>query len=816
MARLFSSFVAVVADQRTLTRPVIENTEAHAIITEELRLLARVTSTLSELSSQVVGAPDFNEALLNLRDQIAEAKPEDIGPLVEQMMRISAIAQRYGRGRDLPINPESPYFAHMRLREEERRRDVLIGKRGFIDRQRQVQIVDWRNAPVSRIYYRYEEGDDYEEELGGGTLEGVIEVRRSLTIDEGKLKRIGAPQGTFMENGDGRWYEAEPTPTSELSGGQGTASRPPAVVRGRKGSRLGVHSGRTLRADKHLPEIAALIDPTQFELITRPESGLVVLQGGAGSGKTTVALHRVAYLNFKLPGRFRADRIQVVVLTEAMVRYVERVLPSLGVKGVPVTTAEAWLRRTRRRVVRSPAFNRYNDDTPAVVLRFKKHPMLLTVLAEHVERQLFAQDLALREALAGVPAVDRDAVLKRWEEHADLSPVRRCARLRGWLKAPDAPLSAVAVQRAQTVTREMLRRLKDVTSDWAEVLTDRALLERAVERLCPGEFTARQIEEVCSWCARQSDTLPDPARGPERRGGREHEDSGSNPYISLDGRDERDVPVAGKLDPPDDALLLLLAALKHGALAPPGGKPIQVEHLVVDEAQDLSAIELKVLLASVGKLGSVTLAGDVSQRLAFDNAFTDWESLLERLGAPVAANTTLRLGYRSTEQIMALARSVIASGGAKGDGDGGYEWKPQRGGAAVELHRFGDQGEAVAMLAEALRGLMLREPLASVACIARYPEQARSYASALTRAEVPGVRLVANQEFSFKPGIEVTDVTQVKGLEFDYVVLLDVTAANYPDTQESRHMLYIGATRSAHQLWLISPGRPSTLLPARL
>ena len=87
---------------------VEKNTTGHRIVTDELRLLARVTSALSEVGSQVAGAPDFNDALINLRDQIAEAKPEDIGPLVEQMMRISAIAQRYGKGRDLPVNPSRP------------------------------------------------------------------------------------------------------------------------------------------------------------------------------------------------------------------------------------------------------------------------------------------------------------------------------------------------------------------------------------------------------------------------------------------------------------------------------------------------------------------------------------------------------------------------------------------------------------------------------------------------------------------------------------------------------------------------------------
>ena len=89
-------------------------------------------------------------------------------------------------------------------------------------------------------------------------------------------------------------------------------------------------------------------------------------------------------------------------------------------------------------------------------------------------------------------------------------------------------------------------------------------------------------------------------------------------------------------------------------------------------------------------------------------------------------------------------------------------------------------------------------------------------AEALTAAEVPAVRLVANQEFSFRAGIEVTDVTQVKGLEFDYVILLDASSANYADTLESRHLLYIAATRAAHQLWITSVGTPSLILPAAL
>ena len=84
---------------------------------------------------------------------------------------------------------------------------------------------------------------------------------------------------------------------------------------------------------------------------------------------------------------------------------------------------------------------------------------------------------------------------------------------------------------------------------------------------------------------------------------------------------------------------------------------------------------------------------------------------------------------------------------------------------------------------------------------------------ALLIAEVPKLRRVGRQDFSFTPGIDVTDVRQVKGLEFDYVVILDPTAQNYPEVVESRHLMHIAATRAAHQLWMVCSGPVSRLIP---
>jgi DNA helicase-2/ATP-dependent DNA helicase PcrA len=144
--------------------------------------------------------------------------------------------------------------------------------------------------------------------------------------------------------------------------------------------------------------------------------------------------------------------------------------------------------------------------------------------------------------------------------------------------------------------------------------------------------------------------------------------------------------------------------------------------------------------------------------------------------------------------------------------------RPQvpRSGAEVEGFRFGSSGEACEFLVRILRDLMQREPLSSVALIARHPEQARLYFEALSAAEVPGLRLVADQDFSFRPGIDVTDVKQTKGLEFDIVILLEANEESYPESDHARRLLHVAMTRAAHQLWITCTGSPSPLLPASL
>lgn len=821
-------------------KPLEPDSPGARIVADEQALLARVEEAMARRGAEADEGPRpgiaYDQELIALRDQIAEARLEDQAPLVEQMARVAALAAGRKRETALPVDPGSPYFAHMRLREPEpgppspgprpeRVRDVLIGKRGYIDRAAGVQIVDWRDAPVSQIYYRYEEGDDYDETVDGRRLEGVVEARRNLTIHQARLRRIGCPGGVYVAGdtgaGETHWFEAEGLLTPTLQGGSGKAARPPRQTapqgsrrERRDAKRLGVHSGPVPRADKQLPEIAALIDPEQFALVTAPSTGLVVIQGGAGSGKTTVALHRVAFLVFNDPQHVRPSRCLVVVPSPALERYVAGVLPALGVRGVPVVTFHGWARATRRKVL-PKVTDKYASETPAIVSRVKKHPALLGLLAEAVAEEAVA---ARDELLAAAHEEATRGELERvWSGLGERAPLSRLQGVGRWLRSEAAlALGAAERQRIELALQRGRRRLRDVRTLHAEVLSDEGRLRRALPSEGEDAVTPGQIAQVVAWVAAQQaepDEVDDESRSGEAD---EYEAAARTPVDGgrLDDRDEEQA--AGRLDIEDDALLLRLVQLTQGGLYRPGERePITYDHIALDEAQDLSALEVAVLLETAARRGgsrSVTVCGDVAQRLVFDNAFRGWGAMLDDAGLGLRGVEVrpLRLSYRSTEEVMRFARAVLGPLAAED------EEVAARPGAPVELHAFDEMGEAVGFLAEALRSLAGREPTASVALLTRYPAQADAWHRALVRAEVPSLRRVRRQDFAFAPGIDVTDVTQVKGLEFDYVVLLDATAASYPPTIEARHLLHIGATRAAHQLWVVSVGQPSPLLPAEI
>ncbi|MGM0578562.1 MAG: UvrD-helicase domain-containing protein [Myxococcota bacterium] len=667
-------------------------------VEEESRLLETVLANLTRLEA-TPAAPDLDRRLTELRDSLeGEKLPEDIASIAEEMTRVAALRAQQQHSLQGHVDLDSPYFGHLVVDDDHGERSILIGKETFLSDR--VRIVDWRNAPISRIFYQYAEGDDYEEEIAGRTVSGDVLVRRTVTITEGCLRRVGTHEETWVHAADGTWLDLR-AHEARLAGGAGKAVRAGSLGTGHA-------SGRR---DKHLPDIASLLDPEQFDLITRPESGVVVIQGSAGSGKTTVGLHRIAYLAYRAPKRFRPQRVMVMVFSRALASYIEQVLPALGVEGVQVAEFGAWAEKLRRRHFKDLP-NAYADETPASVVRFKTHAVMLRLVDEIGAR----------------------------------------------------------------------RRGMDPKEAFDEVLTDRWLLGYAAERWAPGEFSERKLDQIHRWC--------------------------SDAFFARSEDEGGEGPAA--LDREDDAILLRLFQVMVGPLRFRKNKALRYDHIMVDEAQDLGPIELAVLLETSGEQRSVTLAGDVAQKVQESRDFQDWTHVLDALDLSHVEVSPLEVSYRSTRQIMEVAHEIL--GPLAPDEPAATT----REGAPAAHLAFTDMGAAVAWLAPALADVMQREPTAYIALLTVDLAQAVDWYQALDRAELPYLDLIDDQDFSFSPGIEITDIRSSKGLEFDYVVLLGVDGPNFPIQDGSRHLLHVGATRAAHQLWIVSTGRPSPLIPEGL
>jgi len=774
------------------------------VVQEEEALLAIVLQKIDQADKpeRPKARTDDFASMIELRDAMAEAKLEDQASLLEQMHRIEALSKQRGKGKSGPIDRKSPYFGHLRLEENGKRRDVLIGQRGFVEPGGGVQIVDWRNAPVSRLFYRYDEGDAYEEKLGNRDVEGEILARRTVTILDSRLRRVTNSELTYARDQlTGNWREintksarlrVERDGRAELTGGwpAKTATdkqKSETLTRGR----LGVDSSGERRSDKFLPSIAALIDPRQFELISRPTSGLIVVQGSAGSGKTTIGLHRIAYLSFTDPRRFSANRMLIVVYQRALATYVSRVLPSLDVPGVPVMTFASWAEKMRAEVL--PAISGpLCENTPSSVVRAKSHGAMLHMIDDAQQEIATWCRQELETFLRDRASLCRN-VLALWD--STKGPVdARVTQLARWSAQPN--VDAVDRSTIESVGKRLRVRTRDVVAEWARLLTDRAALAAGLAKYASSVFTEGQIDSVHKWCV-------------ERERIRINANDGGGMRSMYEEGEEAGDEDRYALDPEDDALLLRIHQQQRGPLANKNG-PIQYEHLMIDEVQDFAPVELAVLLDSTTSARSITLAGDTAQAIAPEHGFSRWSDMLDDLGIPHDRVEPLRVSYRSTREIVDCAEHVL--------GHLGGDVRPvaPRSGAPVEAFGFSASGEACEFLAQALKELIREEPTASVAVIARHPEQARMYYEVLSAADVPRLRLVSEQDFSFTPGIDITDVRQTKGLEFDIVILLECTEESYPDNDLSRRLLHVAMTRGAHQLWITYSGSPSRLMPEPL
>ena len=324
---------------------------------------------------------------------------------------------------------------------------------------------------------------------------------------------------------------------------------------------------------------------------------------------------------------------------------------------------------------------------------------------------------------------------------------------------------------------------------------DRPRLERILAA-AGGALPTRAIEYVAKHTRAQFETTTEKKM--------KHVDA--DRLVALDGkRLDSGTPMenANTFDPEDVPVLFEL--VRRGALKPPDEPLPQYEHIVVDEAQLRAPMELAAIADALSSRGTVTLAGDHRQATDETAWFTGWDSARAELTRERWEEITLAVTYRSVPAIADLGRAIIA-GTAQLPADPPPD-------PAVWATQCTSQLAQAAALCWELDLLTTRDPWRQICVIARTPEHARRLHAELGRGLDP--TLVLDGDFRFEPGIVVTTAAAVSGLEFDCVVVPDLTPAFYPVTPELARSLYVAATRARDWLWLLTPDAWSPLVTPR-
>jgi DNA helicase IV len=228
-------------------------------------------------------------------------------------------------------------------------------------------------------------------------------------------------------------------------------------------------------------------------------------------------------------------------------------------------------------------------------------------------------------------------------------------------------------------------------------------------------------------------------------------------------------------------------------------------HIVTDEVQDMSSVELACIIGAVPDSQKLTLVGDIAQKVNASASFPGWEKLRQfcSLKDSMSKYISLSVSHRSTLPIMQLAdhiqeRRLVTHG------------RPGR----VPIWFRGDKEEkGIKAAIDWLTKAMERYPGSLTAVICASTLESKQTVSFLSPTFGAAVRLGDDSDFSFDEGIIVTDAVQVKGLEFMNVLLWNPSTKSYPKDEQSRNLLYIAASRAEENLCVVTWDRPSSILP---
>ncbi|QIW81387.1 RNA polymerase recycling motor HelD [Bacillus tequilensis] len=667
----------------------------------------------------------------------------------------------------------SPYFGRIDFIEngEKQAERIYIGLASCMDeKEEHFLIYDWR-APISSMYYNYSPGKA-EYEVPGETIEGEMVLKRQFIIKNGTLK---AMFNTDMTIGDEMLQEA-----------------------------LSHHSNTQMK------NIVSTIQKEQNQIIRNEKSKFLIVQGAAGSGKTSAALQRVAYLLYRHRGVIDAGQIVLFSPNFLFNSYVSSVLPELGEENMEQATFQEYieLRLGRKFQCESPfdqleyCLAETKDGgfpTRLAGITWKAGLSFQQFIDEYVARlsssgMIFknivfrGQKLITKEQIqAYFYSLDQgQSIPNRMEQTArwllnELNKFEKKERRKDWV-----------VQEAELLDKEdyldVYKKLQDrkrfsesTFNDYqreqqllASIIVKKAFtpLKQAVKFLAFLDMKQLYLQLFSGW------------------GGKfQHEKTAEI------GEQTRSAFAENQLLYEDAAPFLYMQDLMEGRK-----KNTKIKHLFIDEAQDYSPFQM-AYMRSIFPAASMTVLGDINQSI-YAHAIDGAKRMDASFEGEPAEYVRLKRTYRSTRQIVELTKAMLQDGA---------DIEPfNRNGEVPRVFQTEGREDLCQKLVKEIERLKQQghETIAVICKTARQCIQAHAHIS-----EYIDVRLIHKENQTFQKGVCVIPVYLAKGIEFDAVLVYDVAEEHY-QTEHDRRLLYTACTRAMHTLTMFYTGKASPFAAA--
>ena len=598
-----------------------------------------------------------------------------------------------------------PYFGRIDFLEKKENSKVMpiyIGIHTFYDPESRATLIhDWR-APVSSMFYDHELGEaGYRSP--SGEIKGEISLKRQYRIRGGKME--------FM-------IESALTVHDDI-----------------------LQKELSSNADDKMKNIVATIQREQNRIIRNEDIRTLIIQGVAGSGKTSIALHRIAYLLYTFRDSISSKDILIVSPNKVFSDYISNVLPELGEETVPETSMEQILSGVLEHKYKYQTYfglvNELLEKPSSSLINRIAYKASFGFISEldkfilHIENTYFkAADVKLTKYIT-IPAPFIEEQYLRFNRY----PIRR-----RFDAMADYMLDMLKIQYAFTVTT-----------------AGRNLLKKEIRLMFAGNNDIQVYKDFFKW-------TNNPGMFKMRKG--------------------------HTLEYSDLAPLAYL----HLALEGSGNQPFRVKHLLIDEMQDYSPIQYKVIqkLFPCRK----TVLGDAGQSV---NPYGS--STAETIQKSLTASEIMKLckSYRSTFEITDFAQKIHPNA----------ELEPvARHGEKPQILQFGSAVEELSGIM-GLISTYRKSGYKSLGIICKTEQQAREMADVL-KSYANDISFLSSQSSAFVQGIVITSAHMAKGLEFDEVIIPQTDERNYR-SEIDKSMLYVAVTRAMHRLTLtFHEARPTT------